>query len=76
MPHRFGREELVGLAEGAGLGEVEVRGVRVFADLVPSGLVDADPRVAEALVALEEAASTHPVLAELATQLHLRARRV
>jgi ubiquinone/menaquinone biosynthesis C-methylase UbiE len=42
-----------------------------LADLVPSRLVDGEPGAAEALVALEQAASAHPVLRDIATQLHV-----
>ena len=54
----------------------EVHGVRVFADLVPSRLVDGEPGRAEALVALEQAAAAHPALRDIATQLHLLARAI
>lgn len=75
VPHRFTSAALAALAQEAGLVDIELHGVRVFADLVSSAIVDADPKVAEALLALEATASTHPVLADLATQLHIRARR-
>jgi SAM-dependent methyltransferase len=73
VPRRFTRESLAGLAERAGLRVGEVHGVRIFADLVPGGLVDGDQAAADALVALETAAATHPVLRDIATQLHLLA---
>jgi SAM-dependent methyltransferase len=76
VPRRLTRDRLAGLAEGAGLRVGDVHGVRIFADLVPSGLIDGDNAAAEALVALETAASGHPVLRDLATQLHLLAHRV
>ncbi|HEV7935413.1 MAG TPA: methyltransferase domain-containing protein [Actinomadura sp.] len=75
VPRRFTRETLTELAGQAGLRPGEVQGVRIFADLVPGGLVDGDHDAAEALIRLEAAASTHPVLRDLATQLHLLARR-
>ncbi|MGI5168841.1 methyltransferase domain-containing protein [Spirillospora sp. CA-253888] len=74
-PRRFTRETLTDLATGAGLAPRELHGVRIFADLVPGALIDADADSAEALIALESAAATHPVLRELATQLHLVADR-
>jgi hypothetical protein len=46
-------------------------GVRVFADLVPGIFADADPGAAEALLALERAASAHPAFHDLATQFHV-----
>jgi hypothetical protein len=52
-----------------------VHGVRVFADLVPSGPIDCEPAAAEALIALESVAATHPALRALATQLHLLAHK-
>ncbi|MEV4259326.1 SAM-dependent methyltransferase, partial [Spirillospora sp. NPDC049652] len=67
-------DTLTELAVGAGLTARETHGVRIFADLVPSALLD-DVGAAEDLVALERAASVHPVLRELATQLHLVAER-
>jgi S-adenosylmethionine-dependent methyltransferase len=75
VPRRFTRESLAELAGLAGLRAGEVHGVRIFADLVPGSLVDGDPEAAEALITLEAAASTHPVLRDLATQLHLLAHR-
>jgi SAM-dependent methyltransferase len=75
VPRRFTRDTLVELAGRAGLRVGEVHGVRIFADLVPSGLVDGDQDAAEALIRLEAAASAHPVLRDLATQLHLLAHR-
>ncbi|WP_258938983.1 methyltransferase domain-containing protein [Actinomadura luteofluorescens] len=71
MPRRFTRESLSELVLGAGLRVAELHGVRIFADLVPSGLVDGDADSADALIALESVAAVHPVLRDLATQLHL-----
>lgn len=73
VPRRFTRETLAELAGDAGLRVGEVHGVRIFVDLVPSGLIDGDHDAAEALITLEAVASTHPVLCNLATQLHLLA---
>lgn len=72
---RFGRDELVGLVAAAGLAPVDVHGVRVFTDLVPGALIDADAAAFEALVTLELAASRRSPYAELATQLHVLAQR-
>ncbi|WP_242619318.1 methyltransferase domain-containing protein [Actinomadura fibrosa] len=71
MPRRFTRESLSSLVRDAGLRVAELHGVRIFADLVPSGMIDSDADSAEALIALESAAAVHPVLRDLATQLHL-----
>lgn len=78
LPRRFDQDALVQLLAGAGLQLRAVHGVRVFADLVPGGLVDADPDAAQALLALERAASgsaAHPQLAGLAARLHVVAAR-
>ena len=74
-PRRFSAGTLTELLEGAGFAVGSVHGVRVFADLVPSRLIDGEPGAAESLVALEQAASTHPVLRDIATQLHVLAHR-
>ncbi|MEU7822300.1 methyltransferase domain-containing protein [Catellatospora sp. NPDC049133] len=59
------------LAE-AGLHVEQAHGVRVVADLVPGVVADADP---ESLLAFELAASAVPPYRDVATQLHLLARR-
>ncbi|GII76824.1 methyltransferase [Sphaerisporangium rufum] len=74
-PRRFGATALAGLLSAAGLTPGEVKGVRVFADLVPGRVLDGEPGAARALVALEQAAADHPVLREIATQLHLLGHR-
>ncbi|MCG5212409.1 methyltransferase domain-containing protein [Streptosporangium soli] len=74
-PRRFTGEALAGLLVATGLVPGEVHGVRVFADLVPSRLIDGEPGAAQALVALEQAAASHPVLRDIATQLHVLAHR-
>jgi S-adenosylmethionine-dependent methyltransferase len=74
-PRRFSREALVQLLEMTGFTPGEVHGVRVFADVVPSRLIDGEPGAATALVALEQAAAVHPVLRDIATQLHVLAHR-
>ncbi|HVE63646.1 MAG TPA: methyltransferase domain-containing protein [Mycobacteriales bacterium] len=73
---RFGRDDLLDLVAAAGLRADEVHGVRVFSDLVPGALVDADVAAVDDLVALELAASRRPPYADLATQLHVLASRV
>jgi 2-polyprenyl-3-methyl-5-hydroxy-6-metoxy-1,4-benzoquinol methylase len=74
VPRRFTRETLTELLAAAGLTVTETHGVRVFADLIPSRMVDAEPQAARALVALEQAAAAHPALRDIAAQLHLVAR--
>jgi SAM-dependent methyltransferase len=75
-PRRFTRQSLSALVENAGLRVGALHGVRIFADLVPAGLLDNEQDAAEALIALESVAAVHPVLRELATQLHVVADRV
>jgi S-adenosylmethionine-dependent methyltransferase len=75
MPRRFTSGMLAELIEGAGLRVGEVHGVRVFTDLVPSGIIDGERGAADELAALEKAVSMHPVLKDVATQLHALARR-
>ena len=71
---RFTRAGLTGLIEGAGLRVGEVRGIRVFAGLMPGGAV-ADPDAAEALRELEEAAASYPALRDIAARLHVLGHR-
>jgi len=70
-PRRFTLAAVVGLIEAAGLRPGAAHGVRVFADLVPGVFADADPGAAEALLALERAASAHPAFHDLGTQFHV-----
>jgi S-adenosylmethionine-dependent methyltransferase len=70
-PRRFTLAAVVSLIEGAGLRAGPAHGVRVFADLVPGMFADADPGAADALLALEQAASAHPAFHDIATQFHI-----
>ncbi len=72
-PRRFASDELVELLASAGLQVQRVCGIRIFSDLVPGALLDAESRNTEDLLALEAAAAEHPAFRELATQLHLLA---
>ncbi len=80
LPRRFDEASLLGLLRehgGRDLEVVGVHGVRLFTDLLPGSLVDSDPEAAQALLALERAASAHPdhpQLAGLAAHLHLAVR--
>jgi len=69
---RFDIEGATGLLTAAGLSVEQVHGVRVVADWVPGVLSDTDP---EGLVGFELAASDLPPYRDIATQLHLLARR-
>lgn len=71
QPRRFTLAAVVGLIEGAGLRPGGAHGIRVFADLVPGMFADTDPGAADALLALERAASAHPAFHDLATQFHV-----
>jgi S-adenosylmethionine-dependent methyltransferase len=62
---------VTGLIEGAGLRPGAARGIRVFADLVPGSFADVDPGAADALLDLEQAASTHPAFHDFAAQFHV-----
>lgn len=73
MPRRFTAEQLVELLGGKGLEVGAVHGVRVFSDLVPGSLVDAQPQATEALAQLEAAAAELPAFHAVATQLHVLA---
>ena len=74
-PRAFTLPGLTALIEGAELRPGAAHGVQVFADLVPSVLVDADPGAAEALRSLETAAATYPPLRDIAAKLHVLGRR-
>jgi S-adenosylmethionine-dependent methyltransferase len=70
-PRRFTLAEVTGLIEGAGLRPGAAHGIRVFSDLVPGSFADVDPGAADALAALEQAASTHPAFHDFAAQFHV-----
>ncbi|MBA3782654.1 MAG: methyltransferase domain-containing protein [Nocardioides sp.] len=72
---RFTHDEAADLLAGAGFTVDSVRGVRVFADLVPGSLLDLEPGATAALVELERAVSTRPEYLPLATQIHLLSHR-
>lgn len=72
---RFTAEEITTVLDGAGFDTTSVHAVRVFADLVPSSLVDLEPGAAGALVELEQAVADRPEYLALATQLHAVAAR-
>lgn len=72
---RFTAAEVSGLLSGSGFDVLEVQAVRVFADLVPSQLLDLDPGAVNGLLDLERAVAVRPEFQPLAAQLHLLARR-
>jgi SAM-dependent methyltransferase len=69
---RFDTESATALIVAAGFDVESVHGVRVIADIVPGTLVDSD---AQSLLNFELAAAGHPPFRDIATQLHLLARR-
>ncbi|PKW25573.1 class I SAM-dependent methyltransferase [Phycicoccus duodecadis] len=76
-PRRFDEPAVLALLAAQGLTPVHVQGVRVFADLVPSALLDSEADRG-ALLALEEAAAAaddHPLLGRLGSALHVLATR-
>ena len=75
VPRRFSLSDLEALVVAAGLVVRATHGSRIFADVVPGGLFDADPQLVDALVALELEAAEVPALREIATQLHLLVSR-
>ncbi|HEX7738230.1 MAG TPA: methyltransferase domain-containing protein [Marmoricola sp.] len=74
-PRLFDAGECARIVEDAGFEVEAVHGVRVFSDLVPSGLVDGEAGASAALLALERAVADRPEYLALATQLHLLAVR-
>jgi SAM-dependent methyltransferase len=72
LHRRFDAATANGLLRGAGLVVEQLHGVRVVADLVPGSVADADP---PALLAFELAAANRAPYRDIATQLHLLARR-
>ncbi|WP_046472062.1 methyltransferase domain-containing protein [Allosalinactinospora lopnorensis] len=75
MPRRFTVGQLVELTEQAGLTGPTVRGVRVFADLLPGRVFEGEQQIGRQLVELEKTAAEHPALSGIATQLHVIAYR-
>ncbi|MEU7569671.1 methyltransferase [Streptomyces fradiae] len=71
VPRRFTAEQLTEAVGAAGVRIGAVHGVRVFADLVPGVLVDAEPGALDALNRLEAAAAELPAFHSVASQLHV-----
>ena len=72
LRRRYDAETASALLSAAGLTVEEIHGVRVLADLVPAAVVEADP---QAMLELELALSAQPPFRDIASQLHLFARR-
>lgn len=75
VSRRFLLTDLETLMRDVGLTVVARHGSRVFADLVPGGVLDSEPAALDALVALETEAADIPAFRDVATQLHLVGRR-
>ena len=73
--HRFTAEEVADLLTAAGFTTTSTHGIRVFADLVPSSLLDLEPGASAALLDLERAVAERPEYLTLASQLHVVATR-
>ncbi|HET9519068.1 MAG TPA: methyltransferase domain-containing protein [Actinoplanes sp.] len=69
---RYDADSAATLLSAAGLTVEEIHGVRVFADLLPSVIAEADP---QRLLELELAVASLPPYRDIAAQLHLFARR-
>ncbi len=72
---RFTAEEVAQLLGAAGFTATTTHGIRVFADLVPSSLLDLEPGAGAALLELERAVAERPEYLPLASQLHVVATR-
>ncbi|MFY0405828.1 methyltransferase [Solicola sp. PLA-1-18] len=74
-PRRFTREEVEELVVAAGLDVARTDAVRVFSDLVPSGLVDGAHGGRDALADLERAVAGVEAFGAVASQHHVLATR-
>jgi SAM-dependent methyltransferase len=72
LRRRYDAESAATLLEGAGLRVEETHGVRVLADLLPAAVIEQDP---QALLDLEMVLAASPPFRDIASQLHLFARR-
>jgi S-adenosylmethionine-dependent methyltransferase len=72
LRRRYDAQTATELLGAAGLLVEEIHGVRVLADLLPAAVVESDPA---AMLALELALSGRPPFRDIASQLHVFARR-
>jgi S-adenosylmethionine-dependent methyltransferase len=72
LRRRYDAEGAAALLAGAGLQVEEIHGVRVLADLLPAAVLEADPQT---LLELELALASRPPFRDIASQLHVFARR-
>jgi len=75
LQRRFDTEELDRVLAAAGLTVERVQGQGVLTDLVPGSVLDNNPRAAEVMAELEDAAAGRPPLRDIATRLHALARK-
>ncbi|RNL79736.1 methyltransferase domain-containing protein [Nocardioides marmorisolisilvae] len=67
---RFTAEEIAGLLAATGFSVAQTHAVRVFADLVPSTLLDLEPGAVAGLLELERAVAERPEYLALAAAIH------
>lgn len=72
LRRRYDAETATELLRSAGLEVVETHGVRVLADLLPAAVLEEDP---QAVLDLELALAARPPFRDIASQLHLFARK-
>ncbi|MFI1988054.1 methyltransferase domain-containing protein [Actinoplanes sp. NPDC020271] len=72
LRRRYDAETAADLLRSAGLDVEQTHGVRVVADLLPAAVLEEDP---QAVLELELALSAQPPFRDIASQLHLFARR-
>jgi S-adenosylmethionine-dependent methyltransferase len=72
LRRRYDADTAADLLRSAGLEVVETHGVRVLADLLPAAVLEEDP---QAVLDLELALAARPPFRDIASQLHLFARR-
>jgi SAM-dependent methyltransferase len=72
LRRRYDLETAAALLGAAGLQVEEIHGVRVLADLLPAAVLESDP---QAMLDLELSLSARPPFRDIASQLHVFARR-
>ena len=72
LRRRYDLETAAALLGAAGLRVEEIHGVRVLADLLPAAVLESDP---QAMLDLELSLSARPPFRDIASQLHVFARR-
>ena len=75
LARRYDRAGILALLAGAGVDVVVLHGSRVFGDLLPGSLLDADPAAAQTLLRLEQLVVGRAEFTDVAAALHVLARR-